>query len=45
LIGKDESLGLRVMRERAKEVGGSIALLSKPGQGTEIVVLMPVKNG
>jgi PAS domain S-box-containing protein len=45
LIGKDESLGLRVMRERAKEVGGSIALLSKPGHGTEIVVLMPVKNG
>jgi two-component system nitrate/nitrite sensor histidine kinase NarX len=39
-----EHVGLRVMRERAEEVGGSLSLHSLPGQGTEVVVRMPVKN-
>ena len=37
-------VGLRVMRERAKEVGGSLSLQSASGQGTELVVRVPVKG-
>lgn len=40
----DEHVGLRVMRERAEEVGGSLKLRSKPGQGTTVVVRVPVKR-
>jgi signal transduction histidine kinase len=42
--GMEEHVGLRVMRERAKEVGGSLSLQSASGQGTELVVRVPV-NG
>ncbi len=37
-------VGLRVMRERAEEVGGSLSLHSIPGQGTEVVVEVPVNS-
>lgn len=37
-------VGLRVMRERAEEVGGSLTLRSKPGQGTTVVVRVPAKQ-
>ena len=37
-------VGLRVMRERAEEVGGSLSLHSIPGQGTEVVVEVPVTS-
>ncbi len=40
----DEHFGLRVMRERAEEVGGSLILQSASGQGTELVVRVPVKG-
>ncbi len=40
----DEHVGLRVMRERAEEVGGSLSLQSAAGQGTELVVHVPVKG-
>jgi len=40
----EERVGLRVMRERAEEVGGSLSLQSASGQGTELVVRVPV-NG
>jgi signal transduction histidine kinase len=40
----EEHVGLRVMRERAEEVGGSLSLKSTAGQGTELVVRLPV-NG
>jgi PAS domain S-box-containing protein len=39
-----EHIGLRVMRERAREVGGSLSLQSQPGQGTEMIVHMPVRE-
>ena len=37
-----QSFGLRVMRERAEEVGGSVEVLSAPGQGTRVTVLVPL---
>ena len=37
-------VGLRVMRERAEDVGGSFSLNSSLGQGTELVVRVPVKE-
>lgn len=37
-------LGLRVMRERAEEVGGSLELHSQPGQGTQVVVTVPLAS-
>jgi len=38
-----EHVGLRVMRERAKEVGGSLRVDSSPGGGTCVTVEVPVK--
>jgi len=43
--GMDEHVGLRVMRERTEEVGGSLCLHSASGQGTELVVRVPVRGG
>ena len=44
-LGKiDEHVGLRVMQERAEEVGGSIRVQSESGQGTVVEVCMPVKE-
>jgi two-component system nitrate/nitrite sensor histidine kinase NarX len=42
--GMEEHVGLRVMRERAEEAGGSLNLRSASGQGTDLVVLVPVKG-
>jgi signal transduction histidine kinase len=42
--GSGGHVGLRVMRERAEEVGGSLSLHSEPGQGTQVVVRVPVKE-
>jgi PAS domain S-box-containing protein len=42
--GLEEHIGLRVMRERAEEVGGSLSLQSASGQGTELVVRVPMKG-
>ncbi|HLV99338.1 MAG TPA: sensor histidine kinase [Ktedonobacterales bacterium] len=42
--GTDETqhgLGLRSMRERVQELGGSFALESAPGQGTRVFVSLP----
>jgi len=36
-------VGLRVMRERAEEIGGAFAVHSSVGQGTRIVVSIPLK--
>lgn len=35
--------GLRNMRQRAEEAGGSFAVLSKPGFGTTIKIMLPTK--
>lgn len=37
--------GLRIMRERVKEIGGSVQVQSKPGQGTTVRVDVPVSHG
>jgi len=35
-------VGLRVMSERAEEIGGSLAVQSAPGEGTQVVVTVPM---
>lgn len=35
------SFGLGIMSARAKDVGGSVAIHSNPGQGTQIIVVVP----
>ena len=42
--GSEEHVGLRMMHERAEEVGGSLSLQSASGQGTELVVRVPLKG-
>jgi signal transduction histidine kinase len=37
-----QHFGLQIMRERAESVGGSLELESQPGQGTRVVVRMPL---
>jgi PAS domain S-box-containing protein len=39
------SHGLTIMRERADAVGGTLRVLSVPGQGTKVEVSIPVENG
>jgi signal transduction histidine kinase len=38
---RGESVGLRVMRERARDAGGAISVQSAPGQGTSVRVTAP----
>jgi signal transduction histidine kinase len=38
-------LGLRLMAERVRELGGSLAVESRPGRGTELRVLLPAAAG
>jgi NarL family two-component system sensor histidine kinase LiaS len=38
----EESLGLRTMRQRAKDCGGSLTIDSSPGQGTTISAQLPL---
>ena len=38
----DDHLGLRIMRERAESIGGSLELDSQPGQGTRVVIRVPI---
>lgn len=40
--GWGSHVGLRVMRERAKEVGGTVRVDSAPGQGTRVTVDVPM---
>ncbi len=40
----DDHVGLRVMQERAEEVGGSLSLHTQPGFGTRLVVHIPVRE-
>ncbi|MBM3135705.1 MAG: GAF domain-containing sensor histidine kinase [Chloroflexi bacterium] len=37
--------GLQIMRERAEGVGGSLELTSRPGQGTRVVLRVPLTPG
>jgi PAS domain S-box-containing protein len=36
------TFGLRFMRERAEEVGGSVEVRSVPGEGTRVLITMPL---
>jgi signal transduction histidine kinase len=38
-------MGLHTMRERAEELGGTLAIHSAPGKGTSIVARVPVARG
>jgi signal transduction histidine kinase len=38
------TFGLRFMRERASEVGGTVEIRSAPGEGTRVVVTVPVRG-
>ncbi len=40
---KGTHFGLRIMRERAEEVGGTVVVESAPGQGTRVSVRLPRK--
>lgn len=37
--------GLTTMQERARNLGGDIAVLSQPGEGTRVMVTVPVDEG
>jgi signal transduction histidine kinase len=39
-----EHVGLRVMRERAEEIGGTLAVASAPGEGTRVIVTAPLRG-
>jgi signal transduction histidine kinase len=39
---RDDHLGLRIMHERANSVGGTVAVRSRPGGGTEVHVSIPL---
>jgi two-component system, NarL family, nitrate/nitrite sensor histidine kinase NarX len=38
----DSHFGLRLMRGRAEQIGGTIKIESKPGSGTRVVAVLPV---
>jgi two-component system nitrate/nitrite sensor histidine kinase NarX len=37
-----DHFGLQIMRERAQGLGGKLTVASRPGQGTRVVVSLPV---
>ena len=37
-----DHVGLRIMRERAQRIGGTLDVASTPGRGTEVVLRLPV---
>jgi nitrate/nitrite-specific signal transduction histidine kinase len=39
-----QCFGLQIMRERAESVGGSLELDSRPGQGTRVVIRIPLTS-
>ena len=36
-----QQMGLRIMRERAQDIGADLCIQSQPGRGTELVVTWP----
>lgn len=43
-VGEEHGFGLRIMRERAAEAGGSLELISAPGRGTRVAVRVPFRK-
>ena len=41
--GEGAYFGLRIMRERAEAVGGGLQVCSAPGQGTKVIVQVPLR--
>ncbi len=39
------ALGLRGMRERTDSIGGKLTIVSEPGEGTQVEVLVPLPRG
>ncbi len=39
-----QKFGLRFMRERAEEVGGSVQIHSAPGEGTQVIICVPLRK-
>ncbi len=39
-----DRVGLRVIRERAEEVGGALAVQSAAGEGTQVIVAVPLRR-
>ena len=44
-IGRPDSHGLKIMRERAEAVGGNMKVSSSPGTGTRIEASIPIQSG
>ena len=44
LSSAEDGFGLHPMRERAEEVGGSLEVCSAPGQGTRVIVHVPLSG-
>jgi signal transduction histidine kinase len=42
--GDGQTFGLRIMRERAKEIGSRLQVRSAPGRGTKIIVQVPLRK-
>jgi signal transduction histidine kinase len=45
LAGDGPTFGLHIMRERAEETGGNLQVVSAPGQGTQVIVQVPLREG
>jgi signal transduction histidine kinase len=43
LAGADGHFGLRGMHERMEHIGGELAVKSFPGEGTDIIAIIPIK--
>ena len=41
-LNSEGGFGLFSIRERMADMGGTLEVLSKPGQGTEVVLCMPI---
>lgn len=44
-VGEGTGLGLHICRQTAEKIGGSVALISAPGEGARFLVKLPVSRG
>ncbi|HBV99466.1 MAG: hypothetical protein JL50_02510 [Peptococcaceae bacterium BICA1-7] len=42
---KEKSFGLKIMQERAREIGGTLKINSVPNRGTKVIVQLPAVQG